>query len=195
MLGISYELSIRGYRDMDLNDLALSITLMSKVLNDGIFEAGADKYQVKKEIIESVRNLLILASGILGSKKELLNRIVRADIGGLTTKSFTREPREGYKTPIIAYAKADLLNAVGLSNPGYKSIPDISLEEASLHLDEFDVLVIPGGKSPEYLRINEVALKIVRSMYREKKLIVSICHVPNSYKCWYTKKSEGYRSI
>ena len=43
---------------MDLNDLALSITLMSKVLNDRIFEAGADAYQVKKEIIESIRNLI-----------------------------------------------------------------------------------------------------------------------------------------
>ena len=71
------------------------------------------------------RNPIVLASGVLGSKKGLLNRVIEAGIGGLTTKSFTLKPREGYKTPIIAYAKAGLLNAVGLTNPGYKAIPDI----------------------------------------------------------------------
>ena len=92
------------------------------------------------------KNPLILASGILGSKKELLNRIVEAGIGGLTTKSFTREPREGYKTPIIAYAKAGLLNAVGLSNPGYKSIPDITSGVKDLSIP---IIVSIAASKPE----------------------------------------------
>ncbi len=43
---------------MYLNDLALSITLMSKVLRDRVVEIGVHTYPIKKEIIESIENLL-----------------------------------------------------------------------------------------------------------------------------------------
>ncbi len=43
---------------MDLKDLALSITFISKVLNDRILEIGADTYPIKKEIVESMKNLI-----------------------------------------------------------------------------------------------------------------------------------------
>ncbi len=49
---------MRNYREMDLSDLALSITLMTKVLKDRIVESGVDAYPVKKEIIESMKNLI-----------------------------------------------------------------------------------------------------------------------------------------
>jgi dihydroorotate dehydrogenase (NAD+) catalytic subunit len=71
------------------------------------------------------RNPTILASGILGSDGYLLRRVADCGIGGLTTKSFTLEAREGYDPPIIAYVDCGLINAVGLSNPGCKAIPDI----------------------------------------------------------------------
>ncbi len=43
---------------MDLNDLALSITFMTKVLRDRIVESGVDTYSIKKEIVESMKNLI-----------------------------------------------------------------------------------------------------------------------------------------
>ena len=55
---INDELFIRNYREMDLNDLALSITFMTKVLRDRIVENRVDEYSVKKEIVESMKNLI-----------------------------------------------------------------------------------------------------------------------------------------
>ena len=41
---------------------------------------------------------------------------------------------------------------------------------------EYDALVIPGGRAPEYLRLNPRVLDIVRHFDREKKPIAAICH-------------------
>ncbi len=49
---------MRSYREIDLNDLTLSITLMTKVLRDRIVENGVDVYSIKKEIVESMKNLI-----------------------------------------------------------------------------------------------------------------------------------------
>jgi len=70
-------------------------------------------------------NPTVLASGILGDNAALLRRAAEAGFGAVTTKSFTLEPREGYKTPIVAKVKAGLLNAVGLANPGYRELKNI----------------------------------------------------------------------
>ncbi len=52
------EVFMKSYREMNLNDLALSIILMTKVLRDRIAENRTDAYPVKKEIIESMKNLI-----------------------------------------------------------------------------------------------------------------------------------------
>jgi protease I len=41
---------------------------------------------------------------------------------------------------------------------------------------EYDALVIPGGRAPEYLRLNDKVLEIVRHFAEAKKPIASICH-------------------
>jgi protease I len=40
----------------------------------------------------------------------------------------------------------------------------------------YDALVIPGGRAPEYLRLNEDVLRIVRHFAEAKKPIAAICH-------------------
>jgi protease I len=46
---------------------------------------------------------------------------------------------------------------------------------AEVKADGYDALVIPGGRAPEYLRLNEGVLQIVRH-FAEKKPIAAICH-------------------
>ncbi len=46
----------------------------------------------------------------------------------------------------------------------------------NVKVDEYDGLVIPGGRSPEYLRLNERVLEIVKSFMENNKPIASICH-------------------
>lgn len=41
---------------------------------------------------------------------------------------------------------------------------------------EYDALVVPGGRAPEYLSLNEDVLNIVREFDSAKKAIASICH-------------------
>jgi protease I len=44
--------------------------------------------------------------------------------------------------------------------------------------EQYDALVVPGGRAPEYLRLNRRVLDIVREFDAAKKPIASICHGP-----------------
>jgi protease I len=47
---------------------------------------------------------------------------------------------------------------------------------ADVKAASYDALVIPGGRSPEYLRLNRAVLEIVRHFAQERKPIAAICH-------------------
>ena len=72
-----------------------------------------------------LRNPIILASGILGTSADLLERAARAGAGAVTSKSCGPRPRAGHPNPVAVDWGHGLINAIGLSNPGAK-------EEASL---------------------------------------------------------------
>ncbi len=42
--------------------------------------------------------------------------------------------------------------------------------------EDYDALVIPGGRAPEYLRLDDRVLSVVRHFAKAKKPIASICH-------------------
>ena len=44
--------------------------------------------------------------------------------------------------------------------------------------EDYDALVIPGGRAPEYIRMNQRLLEMVRHFAKEKKPIAAICHGP-----------------
>ena len=41
---------------------------------------------------------------------------------------------------------------------------------------EYDALVIPGGRAPEYIRLNARVLEVVRHFFDADKPVASICH-------------------
>jgi protease I len=45
-----------------------------------------------------------------------------------------------------------------------------------LELHDYDALIIPGGRAPEYLRMDKRVLAIVRHFAEAKKPIAAICH-------------------
>lgn len=47
---------------------------------------------------------------------------------------------------------------------------------ADVKAEAYDALVIPGGRAPEYLRLNKEVLAIVRHFAESKKPIAAICH-------------------
>lgn len=46
----------------------------------------------------------------------------------------------------------------------------------SVEAEDYDALVVPGGRAPEYLRLNEDVLAIVRHFAETGKPIAAICH-------------------
>ena len=47
---------------------------------------------------------------------------------------------------------------------------------AEVKPDQYDALVIPGGRAPEYLRLNPKVLELVRHFFTAKKPVAAICH-------------------
>ena len=57
---------------------------------------------------------------------------------------------------------------------GYSLDVDITFDE--VNPEEFDILILPGGKAPEKVRLEEKALEIARYFFRENKPVGAICH-------------------
>lgn len=103
------------------------------------------------ELVHPVMN----ASGILGDSVEALSRLVDAGVSALVTKSFTREPREGYPTPIAVPVPCGLLNAVGLANPGIEALPGVVKGARELGLPV--ITSIAGGDEEEFIELASTA--------------------------------------
>ena len=82
-----------------------------------------------------------------------------------------RLKEEGFS---VLVASSDKNEKIG--KKGYSIKPDLTYGEVKV--EEFAALVIPGGKSPERVRINEIAVNIVKEFLMQKKLIAAICHGP-----------------
>lgn len=60
--------------------------------------------------------------------------------------------------------------------PGHTFDLNASFEE--IDPAEYDGLVLPGGRAPEYLRTDEEVLQCVRHFFEEEKPVASLCHAP-----------------
>jgi protease I len=52
----------------------------------------------------------------------------------------------------------------------------LNADFAAVKPDSYDALVLPGGRAPEYLRLDDNVLKMVRHFADAKKPIAAICH-------------------
>jgi protease I len=60
--------------------------------------------------------------------------------------------------------------------PGYRVQADVGLDD--VNADDYDGLVLPGGRAPEYLRNKPKAVAIVRRFVETEKPIAANCHGP-----------------
>ena len=72
----------------------------------------------------SLRNPVILASGILGHSTEVFERIYDAGASAVIGKSVSLQPREAYKPPTVVQVSSGYLNAIGLGNPGAEAFAE-----------------------------------------------------------------------
>lgn len=95
-----------------------------------------------------LKNIMVLASGILGNSGDILKRVHKNGCGLVTMKSIGPEPRDGHKNPTVIDLGHGMINAVGLPSPGYL---DMEAEWEALGSRDFPVIAsIYGGSVKEY---------------------------------------------
>jgi protease I len=60
--------------------------------------------------------------------------------------------------------------------PGHRFV--LNADFQSVRCEDYDALVLPGGRAPEYLRMDERVLEIVRHFAKQNKPLAAICHGP-----------------
>ncbi|HEX3142119.1 MAG TPA: DJ-1/PfpI family protein [Rhizobacter sp.] len=58
--------------------------------------------------------------------------------------------------------------------PGHRFVLNATFAE--LKAESYDALLIPGGRAPEYLRLNKQVLTLVQHFSRADKPIAAVCH-------------------
>ncbi len=101
---------------------------------------------------------MVLASGVLGNSKDILERVHENGCGLVTMKSIGPEPRDGHNNPTVIDLGCGLINAVGLPSPGYLNMEN---EWKDLEKRDFPIIAsIYGGSVREYQMVAEfVSLK------------------------------------
>lgn len=103
-----------------------------------------------------LKNPVIAASGTFGFGREFNEIYDISQIGGISTKGLTLEPRSGNPVPRIAEGKSVILNAVGLQNPGAESF--IKKDLQFLKSKNIAVIANVAGKTLE--DYGEICLKL-----------------------------------
>lgn len=91
------------------------------------------------------------------------------DVEAIEPKKYLED--QGAQVTIIGMEKGEI--------PGKKGATltaDATFEEVDP--DDFDAMIIPGGGSPEYLRIHDPAVEFTREFVESGKPVASICHGP-----------------
>lgn len=61
-----------------------------------------------------------------------------------------------------------------VERPGYRLDADLTIEE--IVVDDYDAILLLGGRAPEYLRNHAALLEVVREFDRQGKWVFAICH-------------------
>lgn len=83
---------------------------------------------------------------------------------------------------------------------GKKQGTNVHVEKAAkdVKVEDFDALLIPGGYSPDHLRIDEGPVQFVRNFVNSGKPVFSICHAPQimvTADVLRGRKIAGWKSI
>lgn len=63
---------------------------------------------------------------------------------------------------------------ITVETPGYKLASDVAFRDVDP--EQYDALVLPGGRAPEFLRYDQDLLAITKHFFEREKPVASICH-------------------
>lgn len=119
----------------------------------------------------SVRKILMLV-GDYAEDYEVMVPFQALQMAGHTVHAVCPDKRAGEKI------RTSIHDFEGDQTYSEKRGHDFALNAtfATIQVEDYDALVIPGGRAPEYIRLNEKVLRIVRHFSERKKPIAAICH-------------------
>ncbi len=96
---------------------------------------------------------------------------------------YQRLLEEGFQVDIASPTKKVLQSVVHDFEPGWETNTEklgyriqSNLAFSEVRPDDYDGLVIPGGRAPEYIRYDENLQRIVQAFFRANKPVAAICH-------------------
>ncbi len=75
--------------------------------------------------------------------------------------------------------------------PGHRFT--LNADFAAVKAENYDALVIPGGRAPEYLRLNEEVIKLVQAFDAARKPIAAVCHAAAAGRRRYSAGTDLQR--
>lgn len=105
---------------------------------------------------------------------------------------YYRLQEEGYKMDVLASKAKETYT-------GKHGVPFRSnLSPKEVEIDDYDAVIIPGGKAPDRMRINKALVDIVKQAYEKGKIIAAICHGPQMLieaDILHGKKATCWKSV
>ncbi len=98
---------------------------------------------------------------------------------------------EGIGVDIASPGKGTIKGKHGYEVPVHKTLDEVIAEE-------YDILLLPGGKAPERVRKEPKALAVVRHFFERNKPVAAICHGPQiliAAGSLKGRRATGYRTI
>ena len=77
--------------------------------------------------------------------------------------------------------------------PGHRFT--LNADFAAAKEEDYDALLIPGGRAPEYLRLNPQVIKLVQAFDAARKPIAAVCHGPQLLAAAEWNRQPVYFSV
>ncbi len=135
-------------------------------------QRAAHRVTSSLRILEEITMKILLMTGDAGEAQEIYYAKYRLE-------------EEGWTVHIATLARRVFMSVVHdfdpdfdtyTEKPGYRVESDLGFDD--VQASEYDGLVLPGGRAPEYLRNRPKAVAIVRHFVEAKKPIAANCHGP-----------------
>jgi protease I len=86
---------------------------------------------------------------------------------------YYRMQEEGIGVDIASIKKGQIRGKHGYTVEANKALKDI-------HPEDYDILILPGGRAPETIREDADAIRVARHFFERGKTVSAICHGPQT---------------
>ncbi len=115
---------------------------------------------------------ILMITGDFGEDLEMMVPFQALQMVGHTVHAVCPDKKKGDNCPTAVH------DFVG--DQTYKEVPGhnftLNYTFADVNPADYDALVLPGGRAPEYLRLNDEVISMVKHFVDEDKPIAAICH-------------------